>query len=301
MWFSLFAISTSDSGANSLRTCSSAFGGTIRSAVDPPLAGTSILASRCPLVATMRIRSGRSSHSTPLRIGRLSSVDAANATCATSLWTSSAGAFQALSNFTGGNDGNSSRGRPRSLNFERPHSRETRCSPAVVTRIGADGSSRTMSESFLAGRVTAPSASTSAATVVLTAMSRSVPERRSPCFVASTRTLDRTGSVVLAGTAAATATSPSCNRSRVIVNFMPLLPYGATRVEKEATTLHLYKTSSSSRGRGNVYVLPKHRCLRRLPLPRPVGALWGVWTHRAQPTLRPRPPHWPTFPVPHVG
>src|SRR3989442_4040569 len=168
----------------------------------------------------MRIRSGRSSHNTPFRIGRLSSVDAANATCPTSLCTTPAGAFHAPSNFTAGNDGNSSRGRPSSLNFDRPHSIPTRASPAAVTRTGPEGSSRAMSTSFLAGRVTAPSASTSAGTVVLTAMSRSVPERRTPCLVASTRTLARTGSVVLAGIAAATALKPSCSCSRVIVNFI---------------------------------------------------------------------------------
>ena len=69
-------------GQNSLRICSSALGGTIRSAWAPPAVavGTSILASRWPLVATIRMRSGLSSHSTPLRIGRLSSVLAAKAT-----------------------------------------------------------------------------------------------------------------------------------------------------------------------------------------------------------------------------
>ena len=48
---------------------------------------------------------------------------------------------------TCGNAGNSSRGRPRSLNFERPHSMITRCSPWVVMRIPAEGSSRTSSTS----------------------------------------------------------------------------------------------------------------------------------------------------------
>src|SRR5207249_2020948 len=167
MWLSLRAISMSASAANSRRICSSALGGTIRSAVEPPLAGTSIVARRCPLVATMRIRSGRSSHSTPLRIGRLSSVDAANATWPTSLCTTPAAAFHAPSNFTAGNDGNSSRGSPSSLNFDRPHSIPTRDSPAAVIRTGPEGSSRAMSTNFLAGSVTAPSASTSAGRVVL--------------------------------------------------------------------------------------------------------------------------------------
>src|SRR5881397_1388243 len=85
---------------------------------------------------------------------------------------------------------------------------------------GPAGSSRAMSTSFFAGRVTAPSASTSAGTVVVTAMSRSVPERRRPCLVTSTRTLASTGRVVLAGIAAATPPSPSCSCSRVIVNFI---------------------------------------------------------------------------------
>ena len=89
--------------------------------------------------------------------------------------------------------------------------------------MAALGSSRTISTSLRAGSVMAPSWSTEAATVVLTAMSRSVPERRMPSLVASSRMFERTGSVVLAGTLAATATSPSCSCSRVIVNFMPLL------------------------------------------------------------------------------
>src|SRR5437762_2906992 len=191
------------SAANRRRICSSALGGTIRSAVAPRFAGASIFASRWPFVATMRIRSGRSSHNTPFRIGQLSSVDAANATWPTSLCTVPAAAFQAPSNLTTGNEGNSSRGRPSSLNLDRPHSMPTRASPAAANRTGPAGSSRAMSTSFLAGSVTAPSTSTSADTVVLTAMSRSVPERRMPCFVASSRTLARTGSVVLAGIAAA--------------------------------------------------------------------------------------------------
>src|SRR5215210_5979109 len=78
-------------------------------------------------------------------------------------------------------------------------------------------------------------------------MSRSVPERRMPSFVASRRMLDRIGSVVLAGTLAATATRPSCSCSRVIVSFMPLLK------EEKAVLLYQFKIlSSSSRGSGYV-------------------------------------------------
>jgi len=105
----------------------------------------------------------------------------------------------------------------------------TRDSPAAVNRTGPEGSSRAMSTSFFAGKVTAPSASTSAGTTVVTAMSKSVPDRRRPCFVTSTRTLASTGRVVLAGMAAATALSPSCSCSRVMVNFIgavTLFPYG---------------------------------------------------------------------------
>src|SRR5207245_1607966 len=54
MWLSLFATSISASAAYRRRTCSSALGGTIKSAVEPPLAGTSILASRWPFVGTTR-------------------------------------------------------------------------------------------------------------------------------------------------------------------------------------------------------------------------------------------------------
>src|SRR5206468_1509064 len=251
MWLSLRAISSASSAANRRRICSSALGGTIKSAVDPPLAGTSILARRCPLVATMRMWSGRSSHITPFRIGRLSSVDAANATCPTSLCTTPAAAFHAPSNLTAGNDGNSSRGSPSSLNLDRPHSMPTRDSPAAVMRTGPEGSSRAMSTSFLAGRVTAPSASTSAGTVVVTAMSRSVPDRRRPCLVTSTRTLASTGRVVLAGIAAATPPSPSCSCSRVIVNFIRPQP-SPILWTKNLLLYYDRTTSSSSRGRGNV-------------------------------------------------
>jgi len=87
-------------------------------------------------------------------------------------------------------------------------------------RTDAAGSSRAISESFFAGRVMAPSSSTSAGTVVLTAMSRSVPERRMPSFLASSRMFDSTGSVVFAGTLETTARRPSCSFSRVIVNFI---------------------------------------------------------------------------------
>src|SRR2546425_7900154 len=147
------------------------------------------------------MRSGRSSQRTPFRIGRLSSVDAANATWPTSLWTTPAAAFHAFSNFTAGNDGYSSRGSPSSLNLERPDSIETRASPAVVTRTGPDGSSRAISTSFLAGRVTAPSASTSAGTVGPTATSRSGPAQPQPpaCFEAPPQTVGGPGRARLGG------------------------------------------------------------------------------------------------------
>ena len=103
--------------------------------------------------------------------------------------------------------------------------------------MAALGSSRTISTSLRAGSVIAPSWSTDADTVVLTAMSRSVPERRMPSFVASSRMLDRIGSVVLAGTLAATATRPSWSCSRVIVSFMPLL-----EEEKAVLLLPVYNT-----------------------------------------------------------
>src|ERR1022692_1764184 len=57
-------------------------------------------------------------------------------------------------------------------------------------------------------------------------MSRSVPESFNPSLVASRRILASTGSVVLVGTAAATAVNPSWSCSLVMVNFMgfPGLP-----------------------------------------------------------------------------
>ena len=96
----------------------------------------------------------------------------------------------------------------------------TRCSPLAETFTGEGGSSRAISLSFLAGMVMAPALSTSALTSVLTAISRSVAEKRIPRSVVSTNRFDSTGRVVLAGTAAVTAASPSWSFSREIVKRM---------------------------------------------------------------------------------
>ena len=182
-WFSLLAISMSSSAAKSRRIWSSALGGTIRSAwwQPTPASGTSIRASRCPLVATIRIRSARSSQSTPLRIGRLSSVLAAKATCEMSFWSSPAFDFQLASNLTGGKGRELVPGQAQELELATCRTRSRRAArPSRTPESPALGSSRTISASFLAGRVMAPSWSTEAGTVVDTAMSRSVPERRRP-------------------------------------------------------------------------------------------------------------------------
>jgi len=94
-------------------------------------------------------------------------------------------------------------------------------------RTGAAGSSRAISDSFLAGIVMAPADSTSAVTSVDTAISRSVPEMRIPLSVVWTSRFARTGSVVFEGTDDATAFNPSCSFSREIVNRMPI---GVVRV-----------------------------------------------------------------------
>ena len=78
-----WATSSSSSAGKSRRICSSALGG-IMNSCDAPLddgvfVAISILARRCPFVATIRICAPWSSHNTPLRIGRLSSVEAAKA------------------------------------------------------------------------------------------------------------------------------------------------------------------------------------------------------------------------------
>ena len=169
----------------------------------------------------MRMRSSRSSQSTPLRMGRDSSVLTAKAVCEMSFWSSPDLTRHESLKRTLGNEGNSSRGSPRSLNLERPHSSVTRCSPLAAILTGDGGSSRAISLSFLAGMVMAPGVSTSALTSVLTAISRSVAEKRIPRSVVSTSKLASTGRVVLAGTAAVTAWRPSCSFSREIVNFMP--------------------------------------------------------------------------------
>ena len=212
MWFSPRPISSSSSAGKRRRTCSSAFGGTIRSfegAAPSAEMGTFIFARRCPFVATILIRSGLSSQSTPFRIGRLSSVETANDVCEINFCRSPDLIRQLSSNRTEGNVGNSSRGKPSSLNLERPHSSVILCSPAAAIFTGAGGSSLAISESFRAGIVTAPGDSTSAATSVLTAISRSVPESFIPRSVVSTRMFASTGRVVFPGMLAATAFSPS--------------------------------------------------------------------------------------------
>ena len=63
----------------------------------------------------MRIMSGLSSQSTPLRIGRLSSVDTANDVCEISFWRSPDRIRQLSLKRTFGNAGNSSRGKSEDL------------------------------------------------------------------------------------------------------------------------------------------------------------------------------------------
>ena len=87
--------------------------------------------------------------------------------------------------------------------------------------------------------------STSAETSVLTAMSRSVPDRRIPLSVVSTRMLASTGNVVFDGMLAVTAANPSCSFSRAIVKRIPV-----PRVHRRGASSSLsfkYKDSSSSR------------------------------------------------------
>jgi hypothetical protein len=215
-------------------------------------------ASRWPFVATMRMRSGRSSQSTPLRIGRLSSVETAKAVCEISFCSSPDFTRQLSWKRIAGKVGNSSRGRPRSLKWARPQSSTTRCSPEAASRTGAGGSSRAISLSFFAGIVMEPAVSTSAETSVLTAMSRSVPERRIPFSVVSTRMLARTGSVVFAGMLAATAARPSCSFSREIVKRISFPLWRTGRLWFYCCSRYK-NTSSSRRGCGAVDRLRKLR------------------------------------------
>ena len=105
------------------------------------------------------------------------------------------------------------------------------CNDAFGILTGAGGSSRAISLSLRAGMVIAPTASTSAVTSVLTAMSRSVPEMRIPLSVVWTRRFARTGSVVLLGTAGVTAASPSWSFSRVMVKRIRCLAECRVHVE----------------------------------------------------------------------
>ena len=74
--------------------------------------------------------------------------------------------------------------------------------------------------------------------IVLTAISKSVPDNRRPSLVASTRIFESTGNVVFEGMLAATAPNPSCSFSRVIVNFIldilhPVQSYHHGLLEKQ--------------------------------------------------------------------
>lgn len=84
-------------------------------------------------------------------MGRDSSVLAAKATWLMSCWRAPDLTRHASLKRTVGKVGNSSRGSPRSLKRERPHSRVMRCSPLEATLTGEGGSSRAISLSFLAG------------------------------------------------------------------------------------------------------------------------------------------------------
>ena len=79
---------------------------------------------------------------------------------------------------------------------------------------------RDLLELLRAGAVIAPGSSTSAGTRTDTAVSRSVPLIRTAPSSVSSRRFESTGSVVRVGMLPATAASPSCSFSRVMVNFM---------------------------------------------------------------------------------
>src|SRR5690606_32400963 len=138
-------------------------------------------------------------------------------------------------------------------------------------RIPALGSSRTSSTSLRAGRVMAPSWSTEAGTVVPTAMSRSVPESRSPSLVASSRMLPSPGNVALLAPARWTGWTPPAGGGRPparclcwhrgvdrVDAFGQLLASdgelhrGHPGVAKEAVTLSVQVYRRSSRGWANV-------------------------------------------------
>ena len=194
-WLSPRAISSSSSSGKSRRICSSAFGGTIRSRGGR----TSRLDRHLHLRKTMAV--GRD-HAHHLRLelpqhaveDRPAFLGGDSERRMRDQLLKIAGADPpTLVELDVWKAGNSSRGSPRILKCDRPQSSVTRCSPAAAILTGAGGSSRAISLSFLAGIVIAPGVSTSAATSVVTAMSRSVPDRRIPLSVVSTRIFARTG------------------------------------------------------------------------------------------------------------
>ena len=124
-----------------------------------------------------------------------------------------------------GSSGNSSAGRPFSLNWERPHSTVAWLRWLTSTWTSASGSSLMMLTSFLAGRVTVPSRNTFAGTTPVMHTSRSVAVKRTWPFSASILTLERMGSVVLEDTTLATCLRPSRNTCLEMVNFMCLCFY----------------------------------------------------------------------------
>ena len=148
----------------------------------------------------MRIMSGLSSHSTPLRIGRLSSVDTANDVCEISFWRSPDRMRQLSLKRTFGNAGNSSRGSPRILKCVRPQSSVTRCSPVASNAHGRRRQlARDLAELLRRNRDGTRRLDVGRDLGASPRYRDRCRTAECPCSVASTRMFASTGSVVFAG------------------------------------------------------------------------------------------------------
>jgi hypothetical protein len=202
--------------------------------------GRSRIARRYESVATSRRPVASAARSTPVRIGRASSLDAARTTC------DSAVASSALAKVTGSPPGsairgNSSAGSTRRLNSERPAEMRASSASTSTSTLPA-GRARTMSDANRPGRTTTPSPLPETAISTEMVSSRSVPVSRSWSPLSSTRTPDRTGSDVPRPAAARPALPRASTRtSRSHRNFTPWLAfYRRVVLRKEGVVVVLW-------------------------------------------------------------
>ena len=155
--------------------------------------------------------------STPVRIGRDSSVDAARTTC---LRPSARSEAPSTTCSPSGSTrfGNSSAGIVCRRKFDRPPLMLA-CSPSVSTSMAPPSSERTMSTTNFAGRTATPSDPPETCTSVVIVRSRSLPVSRNWSPASDSRSPDRTGNVARVEVARCAVAKASTNTSRSQRNF----------------------------------------------------------------------------------